>query len=151
MSDRVSYAAFGQSAADTVKALAALSKSALDRGLDKVISELVKLRVSQINGCAFCIAYHLKMLRNYHVDQGKLDMVVAWREAGLFSAAERAALAWAEEMALMAEAEPRETTKAALDAHFTPDQIIGLNISIASINAWNRLAVAMGFSPADVG
>ena len=151
MNTRISYVEFGQSGADTLKALRALSQSALDRGLDKTLSELIKLRVSQINGCAFCIAYHLKMLRSLQVDPAKLDTVVAWREAALFSEAEQAALTWAEELSLMAGAAPREETKAALAAHFTPEQIIGLNISIASINAWNRLAVAMGFTPADVG
>ena len=79
MNDRISYAEFGQTGADTLKALAAVSKSALDRGLDKAISELVKLRVSQINGCAFCIAYHLKVLRGLNFDQTKPDTVVAWR------------------------------------------------------------------------
>jgi len=151
MNDRISYAEFGQTGADTLKALAAVSKSALDRGLDKAISELVKLRVSQINGCAFCIAYHLKVLRGLNFDQTKLDTVVAWREAALFNDAEQAALAWAEELTLMAGATPRDETKAALGVHFTPDQIIGLNITVASINAYNRLAVSMGFTPADVG
>jgi uncharacterized peroxidase-related enzyme len=150
MNERISYAEFSRSGADTLKALAALSKSALDRGLDKVISELVKLRVSQINGCAFCVAYHLKMLRSLQVDQAKLDTVVAWREAALFTDGEQAALAWAEELAMMNRDAPSDETKAALAAHFSSEQIVGLNISIAGINAWNRLAVAMGFSPADV-
>jgi len=151
MNTRISYAEFGRTGADTLKALAAVSKSALDRGLDKALSELIKLRVSQINGCAFCIAYHLKVLRGLNFDQAKLDTVAAWREAALFSDGEQAALAWAEELSLMAGATPRDETKAALAAHFTPDQIIGLNITIASINGWNRLAVSMGFIPADVG
>ena len=69
----------------------------------------------------------------------------------MFSETERAALAWTEETARMADGLPRAETHAALAAHFTHEQIIGLNVSIAGINAWNRLAVAFGFSPADIG
>lgn len=146
---RLSYAEFGRTAASARAAMTALSKSALDLGLDKTVSELVKLRVSQINGCAFCMAFHLKLLRSYGAEQGKLDLLSVWRECPDFTPAERAALAWAEDMAHMAEAAPREENHAALQAHFSHEQIVGLNISIASINAWNRIAVAFGFSPAD--
>jgi AhpD family alkylhydroperoxidase len=148
--NRVTYAEFGKTAEAARNAMTALSKSALDLGLDKGISELVKLRVSQINGCAFCIAFHLKVLRGLNVSQAKLDMLPVWHESHEFSDADRAALGWAEEMTAMAEAAPAEESREALDAHFSREQIIGLNISIAGINAWNRMAVAFGFSPADV-
>lgn len=148
---RLPYAEFSKAAADTRAAMTALSKSALDLGLDKTVSELVKTRVSQINGCAFCVAFHLKMLRGLNVDQVKLDMLAVWRESPAFSAAERTALAWAEETTRMPDGPPREETQAALGDHFSHEQIIGLNVTIASINAWNRLAVAMGFTPADIG
>lgn len=148
---RLSYAEFSKAAADTRAAMTALSKSALDLGLDKSLSELVKARVSQINGCAFCVAFHLKMLRGLNVDQTRLDMLAVWRESPAFSDAERAALAWAEEAARMPDGLPREQTHAALSTHFSHEQIIGLNVTIASINAWNRMAVAFGFSPADIG
>ncbi len=150
MSGRIPYAEFGKTAAAARNALAALSKSAEDLGLDKTISELVKLRVSQINGCAFCVAYHLKILRALKVEQDRLDLVAAWRESPNFSDTERAALAWAEEMTRIAERPPNQAAYEELKAHFTQNQIIGLNISIASIQAWNRLGVGFGFSPADV-
>jgi AhpD family alkylhydroperoxidase len=147
----LSYAEFSEVAADTRTAMTALSKSALDLGLDKTISELVKTRVSQINGCAFCVAFHLKQLRGLNVDQARLDMLAVWRESTAFSVAERAALAWAEETARMTDRLPREDIRENLTAHFSREQIIGLNVTIASINAWNRMAVAFGFSPADIG
>ncbi|HEY4075729.1 MAG TPA: carboxymuconolactone decarboxylase family protein [Rhizomicrobium sp.] len=146
----VSYADFAKTAEGARNAMTALSKSALDLGLDKGISELVKLRVSQINGCAFCIAFHLKVLRGLHVPQAKLDMLPVWHEAPEFSDAERAALGWAEEMTAMAEAAPAEESREALAPHFSREQIMGLNISIAGINAWNRMAVAFGFTAAEV-
>jgi AhpD family alkylhydroperoxidase len=151
MSARLSYAEFGKSAASARAALTALSKSAAELGLDQAVSELVKLRVSQINGCAFCIAYHLKVLRGLGVAQGKLDLIAAWRESPDYTPAERAALDWAEAMSRIAIAAPDEVGFQALAAHFNREQVIGLNITIATINAWNRLGVAFGFSPADAG
>jgi AhpD family alkylhydroperoxidase len=146
---RLSYTEFGTSAAAARAALTALSKSAMDLGLDKTVSELVKLRVSQINGCAFCIAFHLKMLRGQGVAQGKLDLISAWQESGDYSPAERAALEWAEAMTHIAQAAPDGADYDALAQHFSRDQITALNISIAAINAWNRLGVAFGFSPSE--
>jgi alkylhydroperoxidase family enzyme len=97
------------------------------------------------------VAFHLKMLRGLNVDQATLDMLAVWRESPAFSAAERAALAWAEETARMPDGLPREETHSALAAHFSHEQIVGLNVTIASINAWNRMAVAFGFSPTEIG
>ena len=91
--NRITYAEFGKTAEAARNAMTALSKSALDLGLDKAISELVKLRVSQINGCAFCVAFHLKVLRGLNVSQAKLDMLPVWQESSEFSDADRAALA----------------------------------------------------------
>jgi AhpD family alkylhydroperoxidase len=113
------------------------------------VSELVKLRVSQINGCAFCIAYHLKVLRGLGVTQDRLDVVSVWHETALFSPVERAALAWAEDLTRAPMATPRDESYAAVQAHFPQAQLIGLNLSIAGINAWNRLGIAFRFSPAD--
>jgi len=118
---RFSYKDIGGTIASSYAAIGAFSRSAHEHGLDKPLAELVKLRVSQINGCAFCVAVHLKF-----------------------------ALAWAEEMARMPEARPSDAVREALADHFSHDQIIGLNIAIASISAWNRMAVAFGFSPADI-
>jgi AhpD family alkylhydroperoxidase len=150
MTARLSYAQFDQQANAARAALTALSKSAIDLGLDKVISELVKLRVSQINGCGFCVAFHRKMLRGLNVAQGKLDLIAVWPEAPDFSPAERAALAFAEDMTRLAMTPPSGASYDALSEHFSDSQIIGLNISIAGINAWNRLGVAFGFSPTDI-
>jgi AhpD family alkylhydroperoxidase len=147
---RFSYKDIGGTIASSYAAIGAFSRSAHEHGLDKPLAELVKLRVSQINGCAFCVAVHLKFARALAVEQAKLDLVAVWRESPVFSPAEKAALAWAEEMARMPEARPSDAVREALADHFSHDQIIGLNIAIASISAWNRMAVAFGFSPADI-
>ena len=93
---RVTYQAFGEVAPAAYAALVALGKAVDDHGLDKSLTELVKLRVSQINGCAFCVQHHLNVARRAGVSAAKLDLVVTWTDAGLFSARECAALAWAE-------------------------------------------------------
>ena len=134
----------------TYEAISAFSKSAHEHGLDKTLAELMKLRVSQINGCAFCAAIHLKFARALGIDQTKLDLIAVWRESPVFSSSEKAALAWAEELARMPDGLPREALRDELAAHFSQDQIIGLTIAIASISAWNRMAVTFGFSPADI-
>lgn len=149
MSPRISYTAFGQHAAAARTGLTALSRTALELGLDQALCELVKLRVSQINGCAFCLAYHLKLLRRLKVGQDRLDQLAAWREAEIFSPAERAALAFAEEMTRIAMALPDGRSYEALGAYFSEKQIVGLGLVVAEINAWNRMAVAFHFSPSD--
>ena len=146
---RVSYPEFQREAAETYAAMVAFSRSAVAFGVDKGLTELVKVRVSQINGCAFCVAYHLKLARGLDVEAAKLDMLAVWREAVSFTPAERAALAWAEDMANMPNDLPSLDTHKTLQQHFDHRQIIGLNIALANINAWNRMAVAFGFSPAD--
>jgi AhpD family alkylhydroperoxidase len=147
---RFSYKDINTHIASTYAAMAALSQSAHEHGLDKALAELVKLRISQINGCAFCVAIHLKFARAQAVDQAKLDLVAVWRESPVFSPAEKAALAFAEEMARLPDGPPDEKRRDALAAHFSHDQIIGLTIAVATISAWNRLAVSFGFSPADI-
>src|SRR5689334_5295704 len=77
-------------------ALIALGQAATAAGVEKELVELVKLRASQMNGCAFCIQFHLNVARQIGVARAKLDLLVAWREAGIFSPREAAALAWAE-------------------------------------------------------
>ncbi len=93
---RIGYSAFGEIAPAALSALLALGQAVDDAGLDKRLTELVKLRASQINGCTFCVQYHLNVARGLRVEPAKLDLVAAWRDAGVFSARERAALAWAE-------------------------------------------------------
>lgn len=118
-----------------------------EAGLDKTIIELVKLRVSQINNCAFCLQIHLNVSRRLGLPQEKLDLVATWREAGIFTEKECAALAWAEALTRLADRSVPDEAYEAVRRHFDENQLIFLSTSIATINAWNRLGAAFGFAP----
>lgn len=141
-----SYAGLQAVAPAATAALRALSQS-VDAGLDKGLVELVKIRVSQINGCAFCTAFHIALARRLGVDAAKIDLVAVWRDAGLFAPRERAALAWAEQLAGMAGGPMPEDAVARLGEIFAPDEVVHLTIAIATINAWNRIAGGLRFPP----
>src|SRR5215467_15060263 len=98
---RSEYAGFQKLAPDAFEIVSSLGKLAAKAGLDKELLELVKLRASQINGCAFCVQYHILQAENLGVSADKLNLVVVWREAPQFSKRERAALAWTEALTLL--------------------------------------------------
>lgn len=125
--------------AGLVQASIALEKSSLERPL----LELLYLRVSQINGCAFCLEMHSKALRKSGVDQVKLDALAGWRVSNHFSDAERAALAWAEDLTHIAENRAEDSVYQPLLVHFTAEQISDMTFAISLMNAFNRLAVSM--------
>ena len=100
---RIAYETFQKTAPGAQAALLAMGKSTEESGLDKTIVELAKLRVSQINNCAFCLQIHLNVSRRLGVPQEKLDLVATWHEAGIFSDKECAALAWAELLTRLAD------------------------------------------------
>src|SRR5436190_16757350 len=97
------YKDFMALAPDAFEAVQALGKVAASAGIDKQLLELIKLRASQINGCAFCVQYHILQGEGLGVPIDKLNLVVVWREAPLFSPRERAALAWTEALTLLTE------------------------------------------------
>jgi AhpD family alkylhydroperoxidase len=144
---RLSYEDFAKVATAAHAALLALGKSVDDSGIEKPLTELVKLRASQINGCAFCIQFHLNMARKLGVPGEKLDLVAAWREAGVFSAREMAALTWTEALTAMTTEVACDTASAALRQHFTETEALFLTVAIGTINQWNRIAVALRFAP----
>ncbi len=146
----LSYESFQAAAAAALAALSGLGKAVDDTGLDKGLTELVKLRVSQINGCAFCTRFHLNIARRVGVDAVKLDLVAVWRDAGVFSPREVAALAWAEHLAAMASATVPDDAYARLREQFAEDEALHLTVAIAHINAWNRIAGALRFPPPPV-
>ncbi|TDN58484.1 carboxymuconolactone decarboxylase family protein [Scandinavium goeteborgense] len=126
------YAAF-------VQASKALERSELDLSL----IELVYLRVSQINGCAFCLEMHSKALRKQGVEQVKLDALAGWRVSQHFSDRERAALAWAEDVTDIARTRAEDAVYEPLLAYFSAKEISELTFAISLMNAFNRLAVSM--------
>lgn len=142
--DPIDYVFFQRTAPEAHAALMALGKAVDEAGLEKTLTELVKLRVSQINACAFCVAFHLNIARRIGVESPKLDLVSVWRDSAVFSARERAALCWAEALTSMAAqgAPPHEPS-----TEFSPREVLMLTIAIAHINAWNRIAGGLHFAP----
>jgi AhpD family alkylhydroperoxidase len=144
---RLSYDAFGHMVSTAHDALLAMGKAADESGFDLQTIELAKLRVSQINNCAFCLQIHLNKSRKLGIPQEKLDLVSAWREAGIFSDKERAALAWSETLARLAGENVPDAAYTAVREHFSEEEVVSLSVSIAAINAWNRLGAAFRFAP----
>jgi AhpD family alkylhydroperoxidase len=147
---RIDWQGFLHTAPEVVKTLRALTKVIADSGLEKPLTELLKVRASQLNGCAFCLALHLDFARTAGVSQQALDLVATWREAGIFNAREQAALEWTEALTLMAQQRPSDEVYAAVCRQFSSQEIAFLTASIALINAWNRIAGGLRFAPAAV-
>lgn len=144
---RSDWSSFELAAPSVVAALRQLGKAVDDSGLDKQLTELLKLRASQLNGCAFCLQFHLNLARKLGLAQAKIDLVATWREAGVFSARERAALAWTEALTLMAQQHVADAIYVGLQAEFSESEIAYLTTAVGAINAWNRIAGALQFSP----
>jgi AhpD family alkylhydroperoxidase len=115
-----------------------------ESGVEPRLLEILKLRASQINGCAFCVNMHANAARDRGESDARLHLVSAWRHARSFTAPERAALRWCEEITLQASAPPSDGALEDLQEHFSEDQIVSLTWAIAAINAWNRIAVPLG-------
>ncbi|AKE09118.1 carboxymuconolactone decarboxylase family protein [Serratia liquefaciens] len=122
-----------------VAALMALEKGALD----KATIELMFMRVSQINGCAYCLDMHGKALRESGVDNAKLDQLAGWRVSHAFSDRERAALEWADSVTLIAATGAPDSAFEALQTYFSDAEIADLTFAISIMNAFNRLAISM--------
>ena len=144
---RISYETFQKTAPGAQAALLAMGKSTEDSGLDKTIVELAKLRVSQINNCAFCLQIHLNVSRRFGLPPEKLDLVATWHEAGIFSDKECAALAWSETLTRLDGRSVPDEAYEAVRRHFSEAEVISLSVAIANINAWNRLGAAFRFAP----
>lgn len=127
-----------------VKALSDLEAALRQSPLEPELLELVKVRASQVNGCAYCLAMHLRDARARGESQIRLDTVSAWREAPFFNERERAALAWCESLTEIARAGAPDDEYAALEAVFSPEEIGVLTFAIVAINAWNRVALGLG-------
>ena len=144
---RISYETFQKTAPGAQAALLAMGKSTEESGLDKTIVELAKLRVSQINNCAFCLQIHLNVSRRLGLPQEKLDLVATWPEAGIFSDKECAALAWAETLTRLDGRSVPDEAYESVRRHFSENEVIALSVAVANINAWNRLGAAFRFAP----
>jgi AhpD family alkylhydroperoxidase len=142
MTQRLNYSAIAPAG---MKALGAVSQYIGQSGLPKVLIDLVYLRVSQINGCAYCIDLHSRDL----IAGGVLVLVPVWREAGaLFSAQESAALRWAETVTRVAETEVPDADFTDVATHFSEKELADLTIAIGLMNAYNRIAISFRATPA---
>ena len=144
---RMEFEDFDKAAPEARAALSALSKAVGDSGLDKSLTELIKIRASQINGCAFCVQFHLNVARKLRVAQTKLDLVAVWRDAGVFTKREMAALAWTEVLTGIGPQGVGDEAYAAVKTEFGERELVFLMTAVALINAWNRIAMAYRFTP----
>ena len=121
----------------------------LKEGLDPCLWDLVFLRVSQINGCAFCVDNHAAQALQAGESARRLNALALWRDTPLFSDAERAALAWAEGVTRLGDRGPSDEAFQSLRAHFSDKQVVTLTLAIGLINGLNRLAIGFGRTPGE--
>jgi AhpD family alkylhydroperoxidase len=143
---RSEYQDFMKLAPDAYDAVQALGKVAAAAGIDKQLLELIKLRASQINGCAYCVQHHILLGERLGLSTDKLNLVVVWREAPQFSVRERAALAWTEALTELTGGVSDEVYAEAC-TEFSAQELAYLTSAIASINVWNRFGVAYRWTP----
>lgn len=124
-------------------AMVGLEQAVRQSTLEPALLELVRTRVSQINGCAYCLGMHTRDARAAGEHQVRLDTLPAWRETPYFNARERAALAWAESLTTISQTRAPEPLFAALEEEFSPEEIAALTFAIVAINGWNRLAIGL--------
>ena len=136
-----------KAAPEAYEAMLALERYLHRCGLERSLIELVKLRASQINGCAYCIDMHTKDARAAGETEQRLYLLDAWRESPFYSPRERAALAWTEAVTRVSETHvPNDVYKEARQ-HYSEKELVDLNWVVVAINAWNRLAIPFRFPP----
>ena len=135
-------------APDVYRVLAGLQAHLRESGLDAKLVELIYLRVSQINACAYCVHMHGKGLRAAGETDQRLDALVVWREAPFFTARERTALAWAESVTRLGPDHVPDALYDETQKEFGDKDLGELTLAVATINAWNRMAIAFRAAPA---
>ncbi|RID97956.1 carboxymuconolactone decarboxylase family protein [Simplicispira hankyongi] len=133
---------------EAMRLLGALEQRIAKSGIDKPLAELLRLRVSQINGCAFCLDMHFSDAVKAGEQTRRLASLSAWRETPFFSDRERAALAWTEAVTLVADTHVPDAVWEDIRPHFTPEELVDLMLLITTINTWNRFAIAFRKMPA---
>jgi AhpD family alkylhydroperoxidase len=144
MKERLDYM---KAAPEGFKAMRNLEIYCRQSGLEPALLELVKIRASQINGCAFCLDMHTKDARAHGETEQRLYTLPAWRETPFFTERERAALAWTEAVTLVAETHVPDEVFDVVRKHFSEPELANLTLAIATINSWNRLAIAFHSVP----
>ena len=132
------------------KAMAALSQTVENSGLEHSLLELVKMRASQINGCAYCLAMHSRDARKGGETEMRLYLINAWEESSLYTPRERAALGWTDALTRVADTHAPDAAWDEVQQHFTDKEAVDLTTLIGMINLWNRLAIGFRYQhPAD--
>ena len=131
-----------QVAPEAMKPMAALDAATKSSGLEPSLIELVRMRASQINGCAFCVHMHTRDARAGGESEERLYLLSAWHESPLYTDRERAALAWTEAVTLVAETHIPDDVYEEVRRYFTEPELVKLTMLIATINAWNRVAIS---------
>ena len=130
-----------RAAPEVMQALVALENAVQASGLEQTLIDLVKTRASQINGCAYCIHMHTREARGRGETEERLYLLDAWRESPLYSDRERAALAWTEALTLISQTHAPDAVYDEVRQHFAEDELVKLSLLVATINAWNRIAI----------
>ena len=133
----------------TIRPLLALGAQSESAGLEPALLELVKMRASQINGCAYCLDMHSKDARAAGETEQRLYLLNAWRETSLYTERERAALAWTEAVTLVADGHVPDDVWAAVSPHFNEQELVALTLAVVAINSFNRLNVAFRIEGGD--
>jgi AhpD family alkylhydroperoxidase len=134
---------FYKAVPDAVKPLLALENYVQNCGLERRLIHLVKIRASQINGCAYCIHMHTHEARADGETEARIYLLDAWRESPLYSARERAALAWTESVTLVSQTHVPDAVYDEVRAAFDEAELVKLTVLVATINSWNRIAISL--------
>lgn len=132
---------------EAYQAMLGLEQALAKSGLEPSLLELVRLRASQINGCAFCVNMHANDARKGGETEARLQTLSVWRETSFFDARERAALDWVESLTELPTKHVQQVQYNALREHFNESEIVNLTLAIATINAWNRFGVGFAMKP----
>ncbi len=132
---------------EAYRAMAGLQSYVENSGLEPALLELVKMRASQINGCAYCIDMHSKDARANGESEQRLYALSAWRETPFFTERERAALAWTEAVTLISQGHAPDEIYEEVRRHFSEKELVALTMAIVTINGWNRLAIGFRAVP----
>ncbi len=139
---------FYKASPNAIKAMLSLEERISKSSLEKSLAELVRLRASQINGCAFCVDMHTIDARKGGETERRLATVAVWRETPFFTDRERAALEWTEALTLISQDHVPDAVWQAVKPHFTEEEIVDLTLLVSAINGWNRFAIAFRKMPA---
>jgi AhpD family alkylhydroperoxidase len=131
-----------QAGPDAMKAVAALETYVKGSGLEASLIELIKMRASQINGCAYCLDMHARDARAKGESEQRLYLLDAWRESPLYTDRERAALAWTEAVTLVTQTRVPDEVYEEARRHFSEEELVKLTVTVAAIIAWNRIAIS---------